>query len=214
MNAVVYFPFYYHNYDSIDWTRTIEILAFLFCVGIALLCAGLLAKITARRFGKGRQLLRILTPTAGAALLLLRFGYTLAALKGCIFMLLLFYASVSDLKTREVADSVSLMIGLTALIGITASHLPGMLLAAVVITLPQLAIAVMKPGTYGGADIKLMAAGAFLLGMVKGLLALVTGLGMAVVLTLLIRRIRKRDTKEPFALVPFLSAGCFLAYLI
>lgn len=191
-----------------------EILVFLACVGFALLCAYILEAHIGKQYGKGHKLEKLIAPTIAAALLILRFGYTLDALKGCILFLLLLYSSVSDLATREVDDSVPLMIGLTALIGIGIADLPGMLLATVVITVPQMAVAVLKPGTYGGADIKLMAASAFLLGTIKGLLALITGLGLAVAVTLIIQKFRHENAKEPFALVPFLSAGCFLAYLI
>lgn len=191
-----------------------EILVFLACVGFALLCAYILEAHIAKQYGKGHKLEKLLAPTTAAALLILRFGYTLDALKGFIFFLLLFYATVSDFATREVADGVPLMIGLIALIEIGVADLPGMLLATVVITIPQLAVAVLKPGTYGGADIKLMAASAFLLGTIKGLLALITGLGLAVAVTMFIRKCRHENAKEPFALVPFLSAGCFLAYIL
>ena len=204
-----------YNYSkTVDLSASAEILVFLAYIGFSLLCALLLEVQIAKRYGKGHKLWKLLIPTTAAALLILRFGYALAALKGCILFLLLFYASVSDLTTREVDDSVPLMIGLTALIGIDTADLTGMLLAAVLITVPQLAVAVLKPGTYGGADIKLMAASALLLGLTKGLLALVVGLSLAVAVMLVVRKIRHESAKEPFALVPFLSAGCLLAYII
>ncbi|MDD4492855.1 MAG: A24 family peptidase [Eubacteriales bacterium] len=215
MESIIYPPNIYPILPKeINWAVAAEILAYLVCAGIAFLCAFLLEKHIAKRFGKKNKIINLMLPTAAAAVLILISGYTMESLKGFIFFLLLFYASVSDLAVREVDDSISLMIGLTALSGIGISDLPAMLLAALVITVPQFAVAVLKPGTYGGADVKIMAACAFLLGVAKGLLALVTGLILAVTVTLIVRKIRGENVKEPFALVPFLSAGCFLAYLI
>lgn len=215
MNSIIYPPNIYPILPKeINWAVTVEILAFLVCVGIAFLCAFLLEKHTAKRFGQKYKIINLLFPTAAAAVLILISGYTMTSLKGFILFMLLLYASVSDLAVREVEDYIPIMISLTALIGIDIGSLPAMLLAAVVITVPQLAVAVLKPGTYGGADIKIMAACTFLLGLTKGLFALVAGLLLAVAVTIIVRKIKKQNVKEPFALVPFLSVGCFLAYLI
>ena len=215
MKSIIYPPNIYPILPKeINWAVIAEILVFLVCVSIAFLCAFLLEKHTAKRFGHGNRIINLLLPTATAALLLLISGYTMVSLKGFILVLLLLYASVSDLAIREVEDYIPIMISLTALIGIDIGSLPVMLLAAVVITVPQLAVAVLKPGTYGGGDIKIMAACTFLLGITKGLFALVAGLLLAVAVTLIVRKINKQNVKEPFALVPYLSVGCFLAYLL
>ena len=211
MNSIIYPPNIYPILPKeINWAVTAEILAFLVCVGIAFLCAFLLERYTAKRFGQGNRIINLLLPTAAAAVLILVSGYTMISLKGFILFLLLLYASVSDLATREVEDYIPLMIILTALIGIGISDIPVMLIATVVITIPQLAVAILKPGTYGGADIKLMSACTFLLGLTKGMFALVTGLTLAVAVTIIVRK----NVKEPFALIPYLSVGCFLAYLL
>ncbi|HCA30120.1 MAG TPA: hypothetical protein DEP23_11405 [Ruminococcaceae bacterium] len=215
MESIIYPPNIYPILPKeINWSVTARILAYLVCIGIAFLCAFLLERYTAKRFGQGNRIINLLFPTAAAAVLILVSGYTMISLKGFILFLLLLYASVSDLAIREAEDYIPLMIILTALIGIGISDIPVMLIATVVITVPQLAVAVLKPGTYGGADIKIMAACTFLLGLTKGMFALVTGLLLAVVVTIIVRKIKEQNVKEPFALVPFLSVGCFLAYLI
>lgn len=93
-----------------------------------------------------------------SVLLLWRYAFGPELLQGMVLCLALLYASAADLRTREVPDSLSVLIVVAALIGRTVAELPFMLLAAVVVTIPQLAVTIMKPGSYGGADIKIMAA--------------------------------------------------------
>ncbi|MBR3991370.1 MAG: prepilin peptidase, partial [Clostridia bacterium] len=66
----------------------------------------------------------------------------------------------------------------------------------------------------GGADIKLSAAGAFLLGWQKGLAALILGLTLSLIVVPIVRRIRHEDSRKAFALVPFLAVGIMTAHLI
>jgi len=139
----------------------------------------------------------------------------MAVIKLTVFAALLVYASASDIKKREVSDAVPLMIAITALIGISPGYLPHMFFAAIVITAPQLAVAVIKPGGYGGADIKIMAACAFLLGLERGIAAIVIGLGAGLLITAAIRLIQKKKVKNgSFPVVPYLAAGSLIAFLL
>ena len=128
--------------------------------------------------------------------------------------LALLYASAADIRTREVPDCLPVVIAVAALIGRTPDELPLMVLAATVVTIPQLAVAIMRPGSYGGADIKIMTAGAFLLGLSRGLTAIIVGLLIAITCTLFVRKIKKQTLKASFALVPYLSVGILFAYFI
>ena len=58
------------------------------------------------------------------------------------------------------------------------------------------------------------AALAFLLGAEKGIFALIAGMLTGVIVMFIVRKIRKETNKEPFALVPFLSFGAMLAFMI
>lgn len=139
----------------------------------------------------------------------------MTVIKFLVFTALLVYASVSDIKKREVSDSVPVMIAITALIGITPGHLPGMFIAAAVVTLPQLIVAMIKPNSYGGADIKIMASSAFLLGLGRGVAAMIIGLSAGLLITTITRFIQKKKiTKESFPVVPYLAAGSLIAFLI
>ena len=70
--------------------------------------------------------------------------------------------------------------------------------------------AVFVANLIGGGDIKLMAACGFFLGLEKGFLAAVTGLALAV----LVQGVFLRNRNVPFALIPYLAAGCLAANLI
>lgn len=135
-------------------------------------------------------------------------------IKALILFSLLLFASISDIRTHEVSNIYSILIGLTALIGISLEQLPGMFLSAAIITIPMFGIALFKPSGIGGADIKLTAACAFFLGLQKGLVFIMLRLLLAVLCNLVFKKIFKDQYKESFALVPFLSVGCMIAYLL
>jgi len=88
-----------------------------------------------------------------------------------------------------------------------------MILSAIIITLPQLIISMIKPGSYGGADIKIMASCSFLLGIEKGLIAIISGLTIGVITILIINKLKKIKDKS-FPVVPYLALGSMFAYFI
>lgn len=153
---------------------------------------------------------------AGVGLILfLVHGISLTAVKGLILCAILLWASLSDLEKHEVPDFISAMILILAFVGFDIANLPSMLLGAAVVFLPQMAVSILRPKrAIGGADIKISTALAFLLGAEKGIFALLTGMLCSVLVMLIVRKVRKETNREPFALVPFLSFGAMLAYMI
>ena len=148
-----------------------------------------------------------------SALLLSFFGCAVSAVQGILFCLILLYCSYSDIRTREVSDYLSVMIVLTAFIGRGISDIPIMLLATVLITLPMLLIVILCKGkAIGGADVKLSAACAFLLGITKGFAGLIAGLTFGIIINIVIQM--KENKAEGFPLVPYLAAGFMAAYFI
>ena len=148
-------------------------------------------------------------------ILLLVFGVTLMTVKGMILALLLLYASLSDLKTRRVSDCVSIMIFILSFVGFEAANLPSMLIGAMIVFIPQFALAIIRPSrACGGADLKISTAIAFMLGAGKGVFALIVGMLFAVIVMAIYNKVNAKDQKEAFPLVPFLSIGAMLAYLI
>ncbi len=136
-------------------------------------------------------------------------------IQGGLYAGFLTFGSISDIRTHTVPDWVWMGVAGTALIGMKLSSLPSMLLGAAAVLLIEVPLAVaMKDRAVGGADIKISAAGAFLLGWRRGLAALIVGLLLAVLIMPVVRAIRHEKQDTRFALVPFLAAGQFALYLI
>ena len=128
---------------------------------------------------------------------------------------MLLYASAKDIKTREVPDSVSVMLLILGLVDVSIKEIPQMLLGALLVFLPQFISALINPSkALGGADIKISSSAAFLLGAQRGLFALVVGLTLAVIVMPIIRKIRNLPKDQPFPLIPFLSIGIVAGYFI
>ena len=189
-------------------------LPYLAVACVSALLGWIVATVIKKRFGGELSALNIIIPCVLSVMTALRFGFGTELIQGIILSLLLLFAANSDGHPHEVSDALPLMIAITAFIGTELPDIPMMLLAAVLIMLPQLAVAVLKPNSYGGADIKLMAACAFLLGLSKGLFAITIGLILAVICTLIYRKAKKLDTKASFALIPYLSVGSMAAFFL
>lgn len=123
------------------------------------------------------------------------------------FCIILIAASIIDIRTRTVPDMIHILILLAGLPGI---HPVRSVIGFIVVPLPFLAAAFLKPGSIGGGDIKLMAACGFFMGAVGGIQAMMAGLMLAVLVQgiLLCRR------EEPFALVPYLTIGCMVVIMM
>jgi prepilin signal peptidase PulO-like enzyme (type II secretory pathway) len=136
-------------------------------------------------------------------------------IQGILYTGFLTFGSISDIRTHTVPDWVWMGVAGTAVIGMKLSSFPSMLLGAAAVLLIEVPLAVaMKDRTIGGADIKISAAGAFLLGWRKGLAALIVGLTLSILIMPVVRAIRHEKQDTRFALVPFLAAGQLVLYFI
>lgn len=149
------------------------------------------------------------------SLFLLGFKNPVWVLRGIVFALILLYASVQDLTFREADDFLWVMILILAIGSIGTVPVWSMLLGAAVVFIPQMAIAVCsKKGGIGGADIKLSTAAALLLGLFPGAIGYVVGLAFAILFTLIYNKIKHRTNQKSFPLIPFLSVGLMIGYLL
>lgn len=114
--------------------------------------------------------------------------------------ILLIQASEKDIQTRTVDDSISVLLLLCAMPFVPISTA---IMAMAAVCIPQLIIAVAKPGTYGGADIKVSTAAAAFLGMIPGMIALLIGL----ILSILWQLFFKPKNNKAIPLVPFITVG-------
>ena len=145
--------------------------------------------------------------------LLIVFGWSIELLKGIILLQILLYASVSDIQTHEVKDFISVLIFITGFIGVTLSDIPMMLFSGLAIGGVLLICAMVSRNRLGGADVKLSAACAFLLGFSKSIAGLVIGLFLAIICNIYFSHKNKTKGKA-FPLVPYLSIGFMAMYFI
>ena len=189
---------------------------FAVCAAMILLLTVLaslaLAKYISGRFETDRKRTALLFTVIAVCISLIMicfFGCSAIAVKGILLAFILAFSSYEDVKTRECDDHLHLMIVIAAFIGTDLNNLLGMLLAAFfaggVIVLSKL----IGKGKIGGADIKMAAASAFLLGFDRGILGLLAGTLLAVLVNIF-----KKNRKAGFPMIPYLAAGFTAAYFI
>ena len=146
----------------------------------------------------------------------LRYGLSAALIQGIFLMFVLLYASQSDITSHTVEDYISVIILALGISGIPTLGIGSMLLGVGIVVLPQIIMALIpscKP--LGGADLKISAALAFLLGWQRGITAFIVGLLLAVIYMSIYNKIKgeNKGEEKPFALVPFLSIAAMALFI-
>ena len=131
--------------------------------------------------------------------------------KGFFYALVLIYASLHDINTREIPDKVHSLI---LIIGLIKIDILASILGLLLVPIPFLIPALFNENSIGGGDIKLMAASGFFLGLKGGIFASFIGLIIAITAQGSIKVMSKTKSNHSFAMAPYLSMGCFLSYLI
>ena len=201
-----------HSFDIELFTTLLSMLLF---VGMSMLVGATLVKVI-RAKGETANMPLTMTITAITALLLFaRFGLSVTAIQGVFLMIVLLYASISDRHYHIVDDYIWVIVFALALLNVEKIGMTSMVVGALCVFIPQMAMALLPPHkTLGGADIKLSTALAFLLGGWKGICAYLLGLLVAVIFMCIYNKVTKQTEKKPFALVPFLSVGAIIMFLI
>lgn len=135
-------------------------------------------------------------------------------LQGVLFSSLLLAASYTDIKKREIPDTVCVFL---VLIGFLKFSYPNLL--GIFIALPFLIAAMLKEKSIGGGDIKLTAAVGFVLGFWKGIYGLIIGLTLLILFYIILSIssiIRKKQVAKNLSmpLAPFLGIGFLIIYFI
>ena len=119
---------------------------------------------------------------------------------------MLLFAAEYDYATHTVPDYVPVLI---LMVGLLEVEFAPALLGLVLVPLPFVVVALVKEGSIGGGDIKLMGACGFVLGVKRGYIALMLGLFLAV----LFQTAYAKKEDKGFAMAPYLALGCLLAML-
>lgn len=142
-------------------------------------------------------------------------GVSLWTVKGMVMAYILLYASVQDISVREADDSLWVMLLILSLVNTREVGIASMLAGAIAVFVPQIVIAnTVKTGGIGGADIKISTAGVLSLGFFGGVIGYMAGLVFAVIFQTIYSKIKKQSCRNGFPLLPFLSAGLMLGYVI
>ena len=192
-----------------------KVISFAAILGIFTFAVWIMLRKSKEELNSPKTVPALLASAGVGLILLLLYGVSLTAVKGMILCMILLWASLSDIAKHEAPDFITAFILVLAFVDFEPANLPSMLIGASMVFVPQIAISILRPKrAIGGADIKISTALAFLLGAEKGIFALLIGMTTGVIVMLLVRKIRKETTNEPFALVPFLSFGAMLAFIL
>lgn len=186
------------------WLEEIE--PYCQCIILAALIGILLQMIVKKQLGQVKLKYIAFMAVGIAVVYLARFGPTWKAYGSILIGMLLLYASIYDYETHLVPDYVHIVLLLAGVI--CSRPIPG-LIGMLLVPFPFFIAALLKEDSIGGADIKLMGACGYLLGLRLGYAALLIGLSLAV----LVRNARHKPREEPFALVPYLTVGCLVMML-
>lgn len=183
-----------------------------------MLCVGIMSKAVLTRtpqYEKKSKFNKVcIAVSAGVSFLfVLKFGFTFELLKATLILAVFLFASVCDIKERKVEDYVQIMLLLIGLINVSPSILFSRAMAFAISFVLMFVIAVISNIKIGGADVKFIPACIFVLGAGRGVFGLVTGLLIAVIGTLIRNKIKKSEEKT-LPLIPYLSAGFLIGYLI
>ena len=193
----------------------LAIISALVLIGISVLIGWVLSKVMASKGMVSKPIFNLIASGAIGLCLFLRFGISVELIQGLFLFFVLLYASMSDMTTHTVDDFVWITVFALALASISTQGITSMTLGALFVFVPQIALALIPPHkTLGGADIKLSTALAFLLGAWRGIGAYMVGLILAVVIISIYHRKKNSNTKQPFALVPFLSIGAMILFFV
>ena len=187
----------------------------ILCEGLAtvlftLICTRFLCKNMKKRDFRFVPWLPYVLTGCGSATLFLLGGLSPWTFCGIAFLFVLLYASVQDHSTHEADDILSVMML------ISEATVLSQLLGAAIVGGAQMLIALCgkKRMGIGGADIKLSTAAALLLGFYKGAIGFMLGLLIAVVAQLIIAHRKKEQRTQSFALLPYLSVGLWIGFMV
>ena len=199
------------NFSVDNWLAVSNV---VILIAFSVLAAFCVSSFAAHQWkgSKGKTALGFIGITIAFTMLLICFfGCTAITVRGIIFCLILLLSSYSDIRTRECSDWLHVMIAIAAIIGCDFANLPMMIVSAMFVGGIMLMTILIANSDIGGADIKCAVACSFLLGLERGIIALVGGMLIAILLNAFKDKEKRRGG---FPLIPYLTAGYLAVYLI
>ena len=203
-----------HNASS-NTQIVLSVLSGMLFVAMAILIGWSLIKVMERnKFTVNRKLIIILMAVFSIALVL-RYGMGIQTYQGLFLFIALIFASGSDIKFHAVDNFIWVVIIALSLVSIPTVGLASMLTGALLVFIPQIALAILPPHkTMGGADIKISTAIAFLLGGWRGVCASLIALLVAVIVMSIRNKIKGKEQNAVFPYVPFIGIGAMVMFLV
>lgn len=147
---------------------------------------------------------------------ILRFGFTLDAIRFIIVESLLFTASLTDIDTMEIPDRMSVLLCLAALLrlGSGPGIIPSMLIGFAAVSVPLLIVVliaeqVLKRPAMGGGDIKLIAVLGLHFGAAQTLLMLI----IACIVGLIAAAAARKGASREFPFGPSIAIAAWITML-
>ena len=199
------------------WTKLLWVACF---IGFSCMISAVSGSHAKGRWGFTRMRWFPLSALLFSVLMLVRFGgVSEKAVLGMVLFLIFQYASAGDIRTHEVDDFIHVMVLISGLAFTTPASFPMKLLGAVVLFVPSFLTVFIGASAFGGADIKFMGAIGFALGPWCGVFGTIIAGLAALVVDVFSGAKKKTETGEkvksgPIPLIPYLSAGFLVTYLL
>ena len=132
-----------------------------------------------------------------------------------LFGIALLYISIIDIKTKKISNRSLIVAFITGIMVASALSISifDRITGSMILGMGLWMIDLVRPGAFGGGDIKLLAIAGFLLGIRGGFLALCAAFlsgGIYSALLLLIGKMKRKDT---IAFGPFICLGIVLGFV-
>ncbi|XCP84542.1 prepilin peptidase [Roseburia hominis] len=144
------------------------------------------------------------------------FGWSLRALAAFVFFAVLTVVAFVDMETKEIPNGlvvIAEVVGALSILFFPEIPILDRGIGIVCVSVPMLAFTCAVPGTFGGGDIKLMAACGVFLGWKYSLLAIVLALALAGIYCGILLVIRKGGRKTQISFGAFICLGILVAFL-
>lgn len=198
------------KFTGTEYSTAGFVITAILLLGITAFAGYITGKSAAESFGGNKKKTAIvftLVSVLTMAALLCFFGASAKAVHGGVMCIIMLYAAFEDIKTRECGDFLSIMLGITGIIGKEPKELFLSLIAFAGIFLILLLSSVITKNGIGGGDVKFAGAVSLVLGFFNTAAALVLGLLAAVV----INKLRKQKS---FPLLPYLAPAFMTVYFM